>query len=85
MNAKQTNENDSIFRNSVAIFSNMTSTVDNLKQIRTLITFKNDLGADSRVRNTQSDERNNLRYSMTRDPRKIFGMYVCVGDDVIAW
>ena len=55
-----------IFRNSVAIFSNMTHTVDNLKQIRTLITFKNDLGADSRVRNTQSDERNNLRYSMTR-------------------
>ena len=59
------NDGDSIFRNTVAIFSNMTSTVDNLKQIRTLITFKNDLGADSRVRNTQFDEINNLRYYMT--------------------
>ena len=59
------NDGDSIFRNSVAIFSNMTSTVYNLKQIRTLITFKNDLGADSRVRNTQFNERNNLRYNMT--------------------
>ena len=43
----------------------MTHTVDNLKQIRTLITFKNDLGDDSRVRNTQFNERNNLRYYKT--------------------
>ena len=43
----------------------MTHKVDNLKQIRTLITFKNDLGADSRVTNTQFNERNNLRYNMT--------------------
>ena len=57
---------DAIFRNTVAIFSIMTSTVDNLKQIRTLITFKNDLGDDSRGKNTQFNERNNLRYSMTR-------------------
>ena len=34
------NDGDSIFRNSVAIFSNMTSTVDYVKQIRKLITFK---------------------------------------------
>ena len=59
------NDGDAIFRNSVAIFSNMTSTVDNLKQIRTLIIFKNDLGDDSRVKNTQFDERNYLRYYMT--------------------
>ena len=54
-----------IFRNTVAIFSNMTSTVDYVKQIRTLITFKNDLGADSRVRTSQFNERNYLRYSIT--------------------
>ena len=59
------NDSDSIFRMYDAIFSNMMCTVDNLKQIRTLITFKNDLGADSRVRNTQFNERNNLRYNMT--------------------
>ena len=59
-------KDDAIFRINVAIFRNMTSTVDNLKQIRTLITFKNDLGDDSRVRNSQFDERNYLRYSMTR-------------------
>ena len=54
-----------IFRNTVAIFSNMTSTVDNLKQIRILIIFKNDLGDESRGKNSQLDERNNLRYNMT--------------------
>ena len=54
-----------IFRNSVSIFSNMTHTVDNLKQTRTLITFKNDLVDDSRGKNTQFNERNNLRYTMT--------------------
>ena len=59
------NDGDAIFRDTVAIFSNMTSTVDNLKQIRTLIIFKNDLGADSRVKNTQFNERNNLRYNMS--------------------
>ena len=66
------NDGDSIFRNTgpifrinVAIFSNMMSTFDNLKQIRTLITFKHDLGAYSRVRNTQFNKRNNLRYNMT--------------------
>ena len=57
-------DGDSIFRNSVAIFSNMTRTVYNLKQIRTLITFKNDLGDDSRDKNTQFNERINLRYNM---------------------
>ena len=54
-----------IFRNSVSIFSNMTHTVDNLKQTRTLITFKNDLVDDSRGKNTQFNERNNLRYNIT--------------------
>ena len=58
-------KDEAIFRNTVVIFRNMTNTVDNLKQIRTLITFKNDLGADSRVKNTQSDKRNNLRYKMS--------------------
>ena len=86
------NDGDAIFRNSVAIFrinlaifSNMTSTVDNLKQIRTLIILKNDLGDDSRGKNSQFNERNNLRYAMTKDMRKCFGVYVCVGDEVIAW
>ena len=55
-----------IFRNSVAIFSNMTHTVDNLKLIRALIIFENDRDDDSRVRNTQFNERNILRYNMTR-------------------
>ena len=45
------NDVDSIFRKHVAIFSNMTNTVDNLRKIRTLIKLKNDLGDDSRVRN----------------------------------
>ena len=52
---------------------------------RTLLTFKNDRDDDSRVTNTQFDDRNNLRYNMTRDMRKCFGSYVCDGDDVIAW
>ena len=43
----------------------MTHTVDKLKQIRTLITFKNDLGDDSRGKNSQFDERNYLRYNMS--------------------
>ena len=54
-----------IFRKHVAIFSNMTHTVDYVKEIRTLITFKNDRDDDSRVRNSQFNERNNLRYKMT--------------------
>ena len=54
-----------IFRNTVAIFSNMPSTVDYVKQIRTLITFKNYLGDDSRGKNSQFDERNYLRYNMS--------------------
>ena len=79
------NDGDAIFRKRDAIletvllfletvllfFSNMTSTFDNLKQIRTLITFKNVLGDDSRVKNSQFDERNYLRYSMARGMRKI--------------
>ena len=63
----------------------MRSTLVNVKQKRRRITFKKDQDDDSRVTNTQFDERNTLRSSMTRTMRKSFGMYVCVGDDVIAW
>ena len=47
--------------------------------------MQKDRDDDSSVTNTQFDDRNNLRYNMTRDMRKCFGMYVCEGDDVIAW
>ena len=71
------NDGDDIFRNSVAIFSNMTSTVDYVKQIRTLITFKNDLGADSRVTNSQFNERNIFEVQHDHTVRKKF-WYVCL-------
>ena len=63
----------------------MTRSLVNVKFKKRWIIFKKDQDDDSRVKNTQFDERNNLRYSMTRTMRKSFGMYVCVGDDVIAW
>ena len=63
----------------------MTHTDYNLKQIMTLITFKNDIGDDSSVANTQIGERHHWRYFMTIDIRKNFGVYVYVVDDVMAW
>ena len=66
-----------LFLETLAIFRNMTSTVDNLKQIRTLITFKNDLGADSRVTNSQFNERNIFEVQHDHTVRKKF-WYVCL-------
>ena len=79
------NDSDSIFRKHVAIFTNMTSTLVKVKQKRRRITFIKEQDDDSRVTNSQFDERNHLRYYMTRAMRISLGMYVCVGDDVIAW
>ena len=63
----------------------MTCSLINLKQKRRRITFKKDQDDDSSVTNTQFDERNHLRYYMTIPVRNVFGVSVCVGDDVIAW
>ena len=84
MNAKQWNDSDSILSKRDAIFSDMTCTLVNVKQIRRGFTLKKEQDDDSRVRNTQFEETNHLRYDITRDMRKNFGVYVFVGDDVIA-
>ena len=67
-----------------AIFSNMTCTLVMVKQKMRLISFRTDHDDDSKVTNTEFDERNHWRYYLTRASRKFFGVYVCVGDDVIA-
>ena len=61
----------------------MTRTLVKVKQKRRRITLQKDPDGDSRVTKTEFDERIHLSSNMIRAMRKLFDVYVCVGDDAM--